>query len=53
VPFPIAYVVSANKASMADLCGGTLGLEDLYDLIEIIQVDRHNEAAIERARSRA
>ena len=41
VPPMIAVVISSGKASMADL-GSSLGMEDLYDLIEIIQVDAEN-----------
>jgi hypothetical protein len=51
VPMQIAYVLSRDKSLMPAL-GSTLGLEDLYDLIEVMRVDDHNKAAIDRARNR-
>lgn len=42
VPHSIGAVVSSGKASLKDL-GAVLGAEDLYDLLEIIAVDAHNQ----------
>jgi hypothetical protein len=42
VPRAVALVVAARLASLTEL-GTTLGAEDLYDLLEIMVVDAHNE----------
>lgn len=41
----IGYVVSSGKASYTELCT-VLGLEDLYDIVEIVSVDAHNSRII-------
>ena len=43
VPRPLATVLSSKMATLADL-GTILGTEDLYDLLEVINVDAHNRA---------
>jgi hypothetical protein len=45
VPPRIGMVVShsQDKAAAMAALSTTLGLEDLYDLIEIILIDRHND----------
>ncbi|MES3389891.1 transcription elongation factor GreA [Enterobacter hormaechei] len=48
VPSTIATVISAGKATLHEL-DTVYGLEDLWMLIEIIQVDRHNEAVLNKA----
>lgn len=50
LPRTIGAVVSSNKASLHEL-GTSLGLEDLYMLLEVINVDAHN-ARIVAARRR-
>ena len=42
VPRAIGAVVSSRLATLADL-NSTLGTEDVYDLLEILTVDSHNE----------
>jgi hypothetical protein len=42
VPRAVALVVSARLATLTEL-GSTLGAEDVYDLLEIMAVDAHNE----------
>lgn len=42
VPKTIATVVSSGKASYTDL-GSVLGLEDMWDLLEIVTIDAHNQ----------
>jgi hypothetical protein len=42
VPRPIATVVSKRYATLHEL-QTVYGSEDLYDLLEIIAVDTHNE----------
>lgn len=44
VPRSIATVVSSRLATLAEL-DSVLGVQDLYDLIEIIAVDAHNSRA--------
>lgn len=41
VPPTIGAALSSGKASMTELTT-TLGLEDLYDILEVIEVDAHN-----------
>ena len=40
-------MISAGKATLAEL-NTVLGLEDLYDLIEVVAVDAHNRSVLER-----
>jgi len=47
VPRSIGFVVSAQLATYAEL-GTVLGAEDLYDLLEILAVDRHNERVMQK-----
>lgn len=42
VPPTIGAVISARLATMAEL-ETVLGMEDVYDLLEIIAVDAHNK----------
>lgn len=42
VPPSIGIVISSGKATLAEL-DTILGAEDLYDLLEIIAVDAHNQ----------
>ncbi|EEC0863852.1 transcription elongation factor GreA [Salmonella enterica subsp. enterica] len=46
VPRTIATVISSGKASKAEL-DSVLGVQDLWDLLEIIQVDTHNERVMQ------
>lgn len=41
VPGSIGAVISSGKATLVEL-KTVLGLEDVYDLLEIISVDAHN-----------
>ncbi|WP_152065476.1 transcription elongation factor GreA, partial [Escherichia coli] len=41
----MATVISSGKASKAEL-DSVLGVQDLWDLLEIIHVDAHNEQVI-------
>lgn len=45
-------VVSAGKATLAEL-SSVYGLEDLYDLIEIINVDAHNQRLLNKREGEA
>ncbi len=44
-------LISSDKSLIGPLTT-TLGLEDLYDLIEVAQVDAHNDAILRRIRKR-
>ncbi|AKH22921.1 transcription elongation factor GreA [Escherichia coli O28ac] len=52
VPRTIATVISSGKASKAEL-DSVLGVQDLWDLLEIIHVDAHNEQVIQENRNGA
>jgi hypothetical protein len=41
VPRAIATIISADKATLVEL-QSALGVEDAYDLLEIISVDNYN-----------
>lgn len=45
VPRAVAVVVSARMATMAEL-NSALGAEDLYDMLEILAVDAHNDRVV-------
>jgi hypothetical protein len=45
VPRAVAMVVSARLATLAEL-DTVLGVRDLYDLLEIVAVDAHNERLV-------
>lgn len=45
VPRPIGAVLSSRLASLAEL-GTVLGMEDLYDLLEVIAVDTYNQSLL-------
>ena len=47
VPPRIGYLISRNPALAVPLMT-TLGLEDLYDLVEIATVDAYNDAVLEK-----
>jgi len=42
VPFTIGAVISARLATMVEL-ETVLGMEDVYDLLEILSVDAYNK----------
>lgn len=42
-------LVSRDKSLLGPL-STTLGLEDLYDLVEVVLVDAHNDRVIEKLR---
>lgn len=44
-------LISRNPALLGPL-STTLGLEDLYDLVEVALVDAHNDRVIEKIRKR-
>ena len=48
VPRTIGMVVSHKMATLNEL-QTVYGLEDVYDMIEVILVDNHNQQVIERA----
>jgi hypothetical protein len=39
---------STDKAATLVALSTTLGLEDLYNLIEVIEIDRHNDTVISK-----
>ncbi|AWB26210.1 transcription elongation factor GreA (plasmid) [Methylobacterium currus] len=41
----MGFAVSAGKATLLEL-STVYGVEDLYDIIEIIMIDAHNERVI-------
>ena len=43
VPRNIGYVISQKMATLYEL-QNFLGTQDLYDLLEIIKIDNHNQA---------
>ena len=45
VPFSIEAVVTAKYATLHEL-QTVYGLEDLYDLLELVAVDKHNDRVI-------
>jgi len=49
VPPTIGALLSADKSLVGPLTT-TLGLEDAWDLLEVMQVDAHNERLLARAR---
>jgi hypothetical protein len=51
MPSTIGMVVSSGKATFAEL-DSVLGLEDLYDILEVIIVDGHNARVIAKERTR-
>ena len=51
VPPLIGYAISAGKASFEALAT-VLSVEDLWDILEIAQVDAYNRRILERARER-
>ncbi|EBI9530316.1 transcription elongation factor GreA [Salmonella enterica subsp. enterica] len=50
VPRTIATVISSGKASKVEL-DSVLGVQDLWDLLEIIQVDTHNERVMQETQN--
>ncbi|EFU2787559.1 transcription elongation factor GreA [Salmonella enterica] len=50
VPRTIATVISSGKASKVEL-DSVLGVQDLWDLLEIIQVDAHNERVMQETKN--
>lgn len=50
VPRTIATVISSGKASKVEL-DSVLGVQDLWDLLEIIQVDAHNERVMQETQN--
>ena len=47
MPSTIGAVLSSRLASLVDL-QTTLGLEDVYDLLEVLAVDAHNRRVAAR-----
>ncbi|WP_295372131.1 transcription elongation factor GreA [uncultured Pseudacidovorax sp.] len=47
MPHTIAAVMSARMASLHEL-GSVLGLVDLWDMLEVLMVDAHNERIAQR-----
>ncbi|EHE9160985.1 transcription elongation factor GreA [Salmonella enterica] len=50
VPRTIATVISSGKASKVEL-DSVLGVQDLWDLLEIIRVDAHNERVMQETQN--
>jgi hypothetical protein len=48
VPRTIGAVISSGKATMAEL-ETVLGIEDVYDLLEIITIDAYNKRVAEKS----
>lgn len=48
VPPTIGAAISADKSLIGPL-SSTLGLEDLYDLLEVMEVDAENQRRIAKA----
>ncbi|MDE9483255.1 transcription elongation factor GreA [Xenorhabdus bovienii] len=48
VPRTIATVLSSGKASLAEL-DAVYGLEDMWTMLEIIQVDNHNARVMQES----
>ena len=51
VPPTVATAFSSGRASMTELTT-TLGLEDLYDILEVLAVDARNARTVEKDRAR-
>ena len=51
VPPDVGFVISGGKATLAEL-DTILSLEDLWDLIEILNVDAHNARIVRKNRDR-
>jgi hypothetical protein len=51
VPPRIGMLISHDKSLLAPL-STTLGLEDMYDLIEVILIDAHNDRIVAKSRER-
>ncbi len=49
VPPPVGTVVSKGFATLHEL-STVYGLQDLYDMLEIIAVDNHNQRIIDKMR---
>ncbi|CAK8736469.1 hypothetical protein SODG_000182 [Sodalis praecaptivus] len=49
VPHTLGTVMSAGKASKVDL-DTVLGVQDLWDLLEIIRVDAHNARVMQEGK---
>ena len=47
VPSTVGFIISSDKSMLAPLCT-LLGTEDLWDIMEVIQVDAHNRRLRER-----
>jgi hypothetical protein len=47
VPKTIGTVISAGRASLVEL-DTVLGVEDMYDLLEIISVDMYNQYIVNK-----
>ena len=48
VPRTIGAVISSGLASMVDI-QNELGMEDIYDLLEIITIDAYNKRIAEKS----
>jgi len=51
VPKTIATAVSSEVVTLSDLATA-LSLEDLWDALEIVAVNRHNESILQREQTR-
>lgn len=47
MPRTIGAVISSGKATLVEL-DTVLGLQDVYDLLEIVAVDEHNRRTLEK-----
>jgi hypothetical protein len=44
----MGFLLSYSKGALAAPLSTVLGLEDMYDLIEVISIDAHNDAILRR-----
>jgi hypothetical protein len=51
VPPLVGTVFSSGRATWTEL-STTLGVEDLWDILEVLRVDRHNAKVLEEKRRR-
>lgn len=49
VPRTIGAVLSSGRASIVEVTD-SLGLEDVYDLLEVVVVDAHNARVLQKVR---
>lgn len=51
MPPQLGFLISHDKSLLGPL-STTLGLQDMYDLIEVIMVDRYNDWVLAKRRER-